>query len=168
MGRETVGKVSSDLLQRDVYGDITAGEQMQESLVDYEKNLFDAVAHGKTLFAAGDFFVVVLTKREGLMLNVLRNYFIPRRSCPTPNYDQTVYHFHRDEERLEYLWSLPSPVAIKNLLVHKHEMDPSFFQLLKFVIDFLDGSLDKKAMFLNKEIVHADGRIETGRYTGRV
>jgi len=148
--RESVGKLSSLLLQQDVHGDITAGEQMSEQLGDYERGITECYNTAKTIFA-GDFYIVVVTKRERLMPNVFRNYFVSRKTCPTPDYDQTVYHYHKKDDHLEFLWALPSPVAIKNLLEHRHHLDPSFFTLLKLVLDFLDGSLENKARTLNNE-----------------
>ena len=148
--KDTVGKLSSELLQQDVYGDITAGDQMQEQLRDYERFLFECLASGKNQYAA-DFYVVVVTKRERLMPNVFRNYFISRQSCPTPNYDQTVYKYHRKDDHLEFLWTLPSVVGIKNMLEHRHHLDPSLYTLLRFVLEFSDGSLDKKAQLFNNE-----------------
>ena len=85
------------------------------------------------------------------MPNVMRNYFIPRKSCPTPTYDQMVYKFHRKDEALEFVWAVPSMVAVKDLLKHKHDIDPSFFALLKMVMDFTDGTLEKKAKTFNDE-----------------
>lgn len=178
MEKRTAGKIATDLMQRDVHGDITAGERMQEMLGEYESGVFDAISNGKNSFS-GDFYIVALTKREQLMQNILRNYFIPRQSCPTPDFDQVVYRYSRKDERLDMLWTLPSIAAIQNLLVHKHELDPSFFQLLQFVLDFLDGKLEKMAQILNnehigtnnpislkKEMVN-DGRIQTGGISGR-
>lgn len=171
MERQTVGQVSSDLLQRDMYGDVTAGEQMQAQLIDYERSVHECVATGKAQYS-GDFFVVVLTKRERLMANVFRNYFVARQSCPTPSYDQTVYKYVRNGDELQFIWTLPNPAAIQNLLVHKHELDPSFFPLLGMVLAFLDGDLDRKAQVLNGEILlkketQDDRRVQTGRDTGR-
>lgn len=178
MEKRTAGQISTDLMQRDVHSDITAGERMQEMLREFERDMASAVHSGQNLYT-GDFFIVVLTKREQLMQNIIRNYFVPRKSCPTPQYDQTVYHYHRADDHLEFLWTLPSPVAIKNLLAHRHELDPSFYQLLQFVLDFLDGTLEKKAQVLNNETLVTsnpislkkemadDGRIQTGRGSGR-
>lgn len=150
MERDTVGKLSSELLQQDVHGDITAGDQMQEQLRDYERSVLECLNTGKTQYP-DDFYVVVVTKRERLMPNVFRNYFISRQSCPTPNYDQTVYKYNRTDDNLEFLWVLPSIVGIKNILEHRHHLDPSMYTLLRFVLEFLDGSLDKKAQLLNNE-----------------
>ncbi len=177
MEKRTAGQVATDLMQRDVHGDITAGERMQEMLGEYEHGVLDAVRSGQAQYT-GDFFIVALIKRERLMNNVFRNYFIPRKSCPSPHYDQIVYHYHRADDRIEFLWSLPSVVAIQNLLAHKHELDSSFFPLLQFVLDFLDGKLEKKAQLLNNETIGTsdpislkkervnDGRIQTGGNSG--
>ena len=162
MARDTVGKISAELLQKDTYADHSAGEQMQEQLREYESNVYDCVASGKSIYS-GDFFVVVITKRERLMPNVMRNYFLHRLSCPSPEYDQTLYHYHRADDNLEFVWVIPSIVAVKDMVKHKHNLDMSFYQLLKFVLEFLDGTLEAKARILNneplikKEMVH-DGR----------
>jgi hypothetical protein len=151
MTRDTVGKLSAELLHKDTHADHTAGEQMQEQLKEYESNVHDCVASGKNLYA-GDFFVVVITKRERLMPNVIRNYFLHRLSCPSPEYDQTLYHYHREDENLEFVWVIPSIVAVKDMVKHKHDLDISFYKLLQFVLEFLDGTLEAKAQLLNKEI----------------
>ena len=148
--RKTVGALSSELLQQDTVRDATAGERMQQQLHDYESHIAECINTGKNNFA-GDFFVVVITKRERLMPNVIRNYFIPRESCPTPTYDQIVYRFYRKDDMLEFVWSIPSMVAVKDIIRHQKEIDPSFYSLLKMVMDFMDGSLEKKAKSLNKE-----------------
>jgi hypothetical protein len=152
MERDTVGKVSSELLQGDTQSDHSAGEQMAEQLSAYESNIFDCVERGKTCFS-GDFFVVVNTKRERLMPNVLRNYFFPRLSCPTPTYDQTVYHYARVDDRVEFLWVIPCQQTCVELYANRMSVDPSVSELLQFVLNFMDGTLDSKARILNKEIV---------------
>ena len=150
MERDTVGKLSTDLLQHDIYGDTTAGDQMSEQLREYEDNIAACVASGKNSYSH-DFFVVVITKRERIMSNVIRNYFFARLSCPSPDYDQTVYHYHRKDEHLEFVWVVPSPVAVKDIVKHRHDLDMSLYGLLKFVLEFLDGTLEAKARKLNGE-----------------
>lgn len=167
--RITAGQHSIDLMQRDMYGDITAGDRMREMLGEYEYYLLDAVDRGKKRYSS-DFFVVVLQKRERLLQNNFRNYFIPRQTCPTPGYDQIVYHYHHKDDHIEFIWSIPSVVGIMNMMAHKHELDESFHPLLQFVLDFLDGKLEQKAQILNKEphlkkdVAH-DSRSDSRRNT---
>jgi hypothetical protein len=150
MGRETVGKLSSELLQRDTYADHSAGEQMEAQLVNYESNVFDRVAHGKATYP-GDFYIVVIAKREKLMPNTFRLYYFHRLTCPTPDYDQTVYRYIRADDRVEFLWVVPAKPVIQEMIANRLELDSSVSQLLKFVLEFVDGTLDRKARLLNGE-----------------
>jgi hypothetical protein len=85
MTRETVGKVSSDLIIKapDTRSPV---EQMQENLTDYEANIWECVERCKKDFK-GDFYIVVITKNEKLLPNVSRNFFYGRLSGPTPDSD---------------------------------------------------------------------------------
>jgi hypothetical protein len=152
MERDTVGKLSAELLQQDVHGDHSVGEQMHEQLGDYEKNILDCIDRGKTDFP-GDFYIVVITKREKLMPNVLRHYFFPRISCPTPDYDQVLYKYYHSDDRIELVWVVPDKYACADLKANAINLDPQLTDLLQFVLDFSDGTLDKKARALNGEII---------------
>lgn len=155
MKRETVGKISSDLKQKEAPTQSPI-ELEQEMHRDYEKNVYECIERSKKDFD-GDFYVVVLTKREKLMDNVLRHYFLGRQSCPTPDYDQTVYHFHRDGDDLEYLWVIPDKESCQMLYANKAIVDPSEYELLDCVLRFMDGTLLREAKKRNKE--RADSNI---------
>lgn len=152
MAKDTVGKLSSELLLNDIHGDHTAGEQMQEQLSDYEKNLIECVNSGKNIYSS-DFFVIVITKREKIMKNVLRHFFFYRESCPTPHHDQILYKYNHDDDRIEFLWSIPDKESCTDLITNAVNLDLGFASLLQFVLDFNDGTLDKKAAVLNGEII---------------
>lgn len=152
MERDTVGKLSAELLQKDDNPDVTAGERMQEQLGEYEQLLLEAASRGKIEYA-DDFFIVATTRLYKYMPNALHMQFWPRVSCPTPHLDQIVYKYHRKDERIEFLWTIPDKDACKDLKLNAMNLDPSFKELLQFVLDFEDGTLDKKAMDLNGEIV---------------
>ena len=149
MKRDTVGKISSDLSQKTPESRDPI-EIQREMTKDYIDNLVECVEiHRKKCNIS--FYVVVITKNEKLMPNVFRNYFAARESCPTPDYDQSVYRFNKDAEQLEYLWTLPAKDVIYHLkdnalLVHSEERE-----LLNFCMEFLDGRLDKLAKQLNGE-----------------
>lgn len=148
--RETVGKISSELLQKEpeTRDPIELEREMHK---DYVNHVYDAVARGKTEFP-GDFFVVVITKKERLMQNVLRNYFLARSTCPTPEWDQTVYRYKRADDLIEFLWVVPSKDTCQLFKDNALEISPEEKDLLRFVMDFTDGTLLKLAKRLNKEM----------------
>lgn len=98
-----------------------------------------------------DFFVVVLQKREKLLNNVFRNYFLARRTCPTPACDQTVFHFDPKDEKLTFLWTVPSDQTCQCLMENKLIVDPSERELLKYVQMYISGELDKKCAKWNED-----------------
>lgn len=148
--KETVGKIASDLLKKQP-DSLSPIENMREQLTDYEKNLFECVDRYKNILPF-NFFVVVITKKEPLMPNVLRNYFYARISCPTPDYDQTVYQYLHKDEALNFLWVIPSRDTCLILKENALRVVPEERQLLDFVLSFSDGSLFKLAKKLNGEV----------------
>jgi hypothetical protein len=149
MRRETIGKISSELLakQPDSLSPIEIERTLHQ---DYEKNIFECIDRGKKDFY-GDFFVVVITKQEPLMQNVLRHYFICRLSCPSPDYDQTVYKYTRATEIIEFIWVIPSRETCFTLKENSTQVVPAEYGLLEFVLKFADGTLYKLAKSLNGE-----------------
>jgi hypothetical protein len=149
MEKNTVGKCSRDLLLKEpeTRDPIELQREMQKG---YEDHIVQCIARGKKDFSQ-DFFLVVLTKKERLMQNVLRNYFTCRLSCPTPEWDQTVYHYHRKEEILEFLWVVPSKYTCELFRSNMLSIDKDERDLLRFVLDFEDGTLMRRSKQLNGE-----------------
>ena len=149
MTKKTVGKIATDLLLKtpDTRDPIALEIEMHK---DYEKNIYECIKRGKKeLF--GDFFVVVETKKERLLENVMRNYFFFRKTCPTPNTDQTVYHYHASDDAIEFLWVVPSKDTCKLFKRHALEIVPEERLLLKYVLDYYDDTLLRLAKRLNGE-----------------
>lgn len=149
MIKETVGKVATDLMQKtpDSRDPIELAREMQK---EYMKNLMETVNTGKGKWDT-DFFVIVITKNEKLLHNVFRNYFFPRLTCPTPDYDQSVFWYKKADEELHYVWTIPSRDASFHLKDNALVVDPSEKLLLNFVLQFEDGTLYKLSKKLNKE-----------------
>ena len=147
--KETTGKVSSDLIIKSKDDSHSAHDQMSEQLTDYVNNVEKAVAEGKKNHDK-DFYVVVLTKKERLMKNVLRNYFMTRNTCPTPEWDQTVYRYHNGY--IEYLWTVPAKDICAHLTYNALSVPQEEKQLLGFVLSFQDGSLLRLSKKLNGEL----------------
>lgn len=147
--RENLGKISSDLLKKQP-DTLSPIEQANTQLKDYEKNLLEVAQDGKKKIM-GDFFIVVLTKKEKLMQNVIRNYFFFRISCPTPDYDQTVYKYSYSEDKIDFIWTIPSKHTCLTFLENRDKIVPEEWGLLKFILEFRDGTLYKKSKKLNGE-----------------
>ena len=147
--RDTVGKISSEMLSKTPYSNDPI-EIERAMHADYVKNVEECVTNAKKQFF-GDFFVVVLTKKERLMQNVLRHYFFARQSCPTPDYDQSVYHYSQIRDDVDFLWVIPSKEACLTFMEQASDIVPDEWGLLKFVMEFADGTLFKKAKKYNGE-----------------
>lgn len=122
----------------------------QEMTRDYYQNLIDCALKDRKSYK-GRFFIVVITKNERLLPNVFRNYFYSRHTCPTPDYDQSVFRYNNLSEEIEYLWTIPSQDACLHLLAHVNEVHRDEHELLSYVIDFKKGKLFTLAKKLNRE-----------------
>jgi hypothetical protein len=149
MKKETVGKIAYDLMQKepDSRDPIEIEREVHKN---YEAQIIACIEDGKKYYTE-DFYIIVITKKERLMHNVLRNYFFHRQSCPTPDYDQTVYKYTISTENIEFLWVIPSKDTCILLKQNALEVVPEERQLLKYVLDFADGTLYKLSKKLNGE-----------------
>jgi len=148
--RETVGKISTDLLAQSHQYSHSAGEQASEQLKDFEKNINECIERCKKDYV-GDFYVVVTTKKERLMQNVIRNFFMGRKSCPTPEYDQTVYRYNRSAGHIEFLWVVPAKDICSYMITDALNLPFEQKDLLEHVMNFTDGTLLRLAKKLNGE-----------------
>lgn len=150
MKNKTVGQAAYEALlkQPDTRDPVELQQEMQK---DYIANLEECTQRGKNQLPYQDFFLVVETKKERLLTNVIRNYFFFRMSCPTPTYDNTVYHYHQKGDYLELLWVVPSKDTCQLLRAHALEVVPAERELLDYVIAFYDGTLLQLAKKLNGE-----------------
>ena len=154
--KKTVGQYSYELQQKkdekinpiDLQREIHKGNYNDDS---YENQVRIAVERGEKQFE-GDFFVVVLFKKERIMHNVVRQYFFPRKSCPTPEYDQVVYHYFPKEHKLEFVWVVPDKQSVTDLSLMGKDLPGEQRQLVQFAKDFSSGKLDRKCELLNKKL----------------
>lgn len=147
--RETVGKLSIDLLAK-ADDKHTAGEQMSEQLSEYDKNLYECFDNNKHKYT-GIFYIVVVTRGDRLLKNVIRHQFFSRNSCPTPEYDQAVYQCHKDWLEPRFMWVIPCMEYAEHLKNNVPLVPLEEAELLRFVLDFYDGTLLKLVKKLNNE-----------------
>lgn len=147
--KKTVGQAAVELQEKkpDTRDPIELQREMQK---DWEENLIEALNRGKKLFH-DNFYVVIETKKERLLQNVIRNYFFARKSCPTPAYDQTVYRY-LNNDIVEFLWVIPSKDTCQLFKENALLIAPEEQELLQYVLLFEDGTLLQHAKKLNNEI----------------
>lgn len=148
--RDTVGKLAVELNKKEAptRDPIALEREMHK---EYEKNVYECIERGKKEIPSSDFYVVVETKKEKLLPNVIRNYFFFRQSCPTPTTDQTVYRYHAQKDFIEFLWVIPSEDTCELLRDNALTVSKEEQLLLFYVLDFYDGTLLKMAKQLNNE-----------------
>lgn len=126
------------------------GPQLTHDVMD---QLEIAVERGKKQFPDQDFFVQVVLKREKFapINNTIRPYYVPRQSCPTPDYDQQVYMFDSKSREVLFVWVVPDRESCYYFLHNKDKVVKEERELLQFVLDYADGTLMKMAKVLNGE-----------------
>lgn len=147
--RKTVGQVSMELARKtpDTRDPIELEREIHKG---YEQQISDCVEDCKKMFI-GNFYVVVETKKERLLPNVIRNFIFGRTTCPTPSYDQTVYKYYRGPDRIDFLWVVPSKDTCQLLRDNALIVVEAERQLLNYVLDFYDNTLLRLAKRLNGE-----------------
>ena len=147
--KRTVGQEALDIFQTGTYEASPVALQ-QEMQREYYQHLVDRALTDRKLYS-GKFFIIVLTKNERLLPNVFRNYFYSRHTCPTPDYDQSVFRYNNIDETIEYIWTIPSQDACFHLLENRSQIHPEERELLNFVLSFKKGELFRIAKKLNGE-----------------
>lgn len=150
VSRPNVGQISIELALKDSGGH-SAAEQGKAQLSEYIPNLIEATNKGKKDLVSQDFYIVVLTKRERLMQNVMRHYFFTRLTCPTPDYDQAVYRYSFLKDEVDFIWVIPDPYTCNYFIANSLTIPPEDRCLLEHIFKFKDGTLDKLARQLNGE-----------------
>lgn len=173
--RETVGKVASDLLTK--VGDTRSPIEIQKATeIDFLKNLEWSINHELKLVDCtnvckeaclsrtapqDNFYIEVITQSHENLPNVLRNFFITKKACPTPNFDQSVWLYEYKLGKLRYLWTVPNKETALTLKENRNIVHRGEHHSLQFVLDYFDGKLHRVAKKLNKETMLAGGALES-------
>jgi len=87
------------------------------------------------------YYIVVHCKKEKLLENVIRRYFIGRQTLPTPQWDQTVWRYTPMTGDMQFLWVLPDENTAKWFAGNPQEVQQEHAELLWFVTEFLNKRL---------------------------
>lgn len=171
----SIGQIATDLKNKD-HGLADPREIQQATEKEYLDNLIWAIHHAQKKIDCSniadhdmcksrdafdrDFYIVALLKKEKLLDNVLRNYFIPTISCPTPHFDQTVYKYDSKKENIEHLWTIPDEETSLIFLENKDKIVPEEQQLLSYILKYFNGDLFKLCKRLNGETQFAGSALK--------
>jgi len=136
--RETVGAVATKLLQ-EADGKQGVVDTEREANKEYLEQVYECVQNAVKNGWDKPFYVVVISKKERVLENVMRRYFVARKTMPMPDYDQSVFLFDPKTEQLRYFWTLPDANTCEYLL--HNDVDPQETQLKAFVHAFVDDKL---------------------------
>lgn len=158
---KTIGEQSLELLKKtnsdpieviEVQREIQKGSSSKKS---QEEEVWDCVDRGRRDSSIeGDFYVIILTKQERHLKNVIRFYYFYRQSCPTPHHDQTVFKYIREGDELGFLWTIPDKVNCSALIraLQAGEIHPDQERLAHMSLAYIEGDLDTYCKKLNKEL----------------
>lgn len=138
--KETVGKISQDLLVKadPKQGIVDTERTINKDYFDQCKECVERKPHSEW---TKPWFLIILNKKERLLTNVVRRYFFGRKSLPSPEYDQTVWHYFPSTGDMKFLWTLPDKETCHMIYNNRSEIPTSENKLAKFVIDFFDNRL---------------------------
>lgn len=138
--KETVGKVSQSLLAKadTKQGIVDTERAVNKDYFDHCKECVERKPHSEW---KEPWFLITVNKKERLLENVIRRYFFGRKSLPSPEYDQTVWHYHPSSGNMEFLWCIPDKNTCYQIYNNRSEIPTEENHLAKFVIDFMDNRL---------------------------
>lgn len=100
----------------------------------------------KPFFSGKDFFIILLHVIDaGLRRPVNKIWIVP--DCPTPVYKQSVFKFHHEGQRIEFLWSIPTKNMVDQICAnpYKYLFDKTHGEWPKMCLLYKSGELHKWA-----------------------
>lgn len=135
----TVGALAMDLLSK---GDQNQSviDTSREMTKGYIQELVKCALEGAKLYDK-PFYVCVQTRRERLLVNVIRNQFYHRQTRPRPIFDLALYHYDPKDENLNFVWCIPDKQTVSRLIEPTFIPEASDKQLWQFCMAFVAGTL---------------------------
>lgn len=150
--KKTIGELAYDMHNRPQDA-CTFFEQANADMTGLDKVIKECYDLGKKGLPHKDFFIEIQLKWERILQDrVFRIYPFVRRSCPTPQYDQTVFHYHHKDDMLEYLWTLPDQESYNFYATSTEYVTPDRYPLLKHVLSDASGELLNRVNTINKKL----------------
>ena len=125
-----------------------AQEQVDEDLKGFPDQLLKCVENGKKHFD-DNFYIQILFCLDRVLDGARKNIFVAQLSCPAPFYDQSVYKYHKKEDRLEFLWCVPDIDLCEFYRYNLNIVPDDEKELYANIMDFFSGKLAKREYFEN-------------------
>ena len=138
--KKTVGSSARELLLKP---DLKQGivDTQREVDKEYFREIEKCVTQNPHCTWTSPWYLIVLHKKERLLENVVRRYFLGRRSLPTPQYDQTVWRYYPSTGNLQFIWCIPDKEISHQFILDPLSHGSEYDDLRKFVLEFMDGTL---------------------------
>lgn len=154
---KTLGQIAIKLQEKaHEEADHTVAERIAQTSDDYWNIVLNAYQEGRKKFT-GDFYIEMCMKYSKLFWNVNPQWLpMLRYTCPTPMFEQSVFRYNKEDDALEYLWTVPDIHSCSWLIANALNVPDDQKELLSFVVDFKEGNLYRLMKKLNKEdsIIH--------------
>lgn len=134
---QRVGQALSDVWDKDQSAQ-SVEETLEEWGPDFALQLEQCIQDNKEKYK-GPFFIFVLTKKEMWAQNLVRNWFIARKTEPSKadmmadyaHATKTLYKIDAIRGRLDLLWTLPGIEDCKSIARTPESYDPSLNQWIE-------------------------------------
>ena len=138
LDNKTVGEASVELLEKADQKQPVI-DTSQEMLKGYIDNLIQCAKKYEKEGWKDPFYICVQTRRERLLVNVVRNQFYARKTRPTPQYDLSVYYYDPKTEELRFEWCIPDKETVEMLILNETILPSDHQQLVYFCKKFKNG-----------------------------
>lgn len=134
----TVGKAAYDRLRNPdaKQGIIDTQREMQKGYIDQLVICAKRYPDWKE-----PFYICVITKKERILENVIRNYFFARQTRPSPDYNMALYQYDPVFEKITFEWCLPDPETVDFILANINTLTNEQDQLKDFCLRFKNHML---------------------------
>lgn len=150
--QKTLQQLSSELLR--VQNETDYNELMKKLVETYPDEIWECVDRAKKAFSSNpnrDFYVMSVLTAQPYNRNLWNQKFLYTLECPRPYLNFTVFKYHRKTDELELLWNLPDRDTLNFYYNNRHKASVQDWPLLKYCIEYKDGTLIKKMKALNGE-----------------
>lgn len=146
--KKTAGELVQEVNKNKYDDDTPVGDQVSRSTDRHLEDLEKAIELGQKNIK-GDFFVEIRCKEfKSLEKLYLYKPFV-RRTCPYPDFDQTVYHYDSKRGEVIFRWTIPGKKQSRTFLKIFPDIKAEDYDLFEMLVAYKQGYLHEMADDLN-------------------